>query len=386
MIRSHLPEAHLSGRRVFLRADLSVPVIQGSIIDDFRLKAIEPTLKLLVEKGTKIILTTHRGRPKEYDANLSTKVLMPWFEKRGYKIEWESDLEKAYERSLQLSPGSILLLENLRFYKAEQDPDEEFAQRLRQLGDYYINDAFALLHRKDTSITLLPALYEPQDKTIGLLIEKELAELSKLTTPTRPFLIILGGGKVHDKLPFIEKLLDKADSIIVLPALAFTFLKALGTQVGLSLVDTEALPHIQGILDKAREKNVTIILPVDYLVALDSLQGPLIETDTIPQNGLGIAVGSKSLSQYERVIDQAETIFFNGAMGLLERPDTLWPLEELLRAIAQSNTLSVIGGGESVAAVHKYHLESLISFCSTGGGASLYYLSYGNFPSLEYVS
>ena len=245
-IHSHLHTAELSDLRVFLRADLNVPLYEGHIQNDFRLKALRPTLDLLLKKKARVILATHIGRPQGFDKKLSTQVLVKWFENHNYPIAWVASLEQAHLQSEHLAPQTILLLENMRFYKGEQSQNQQeraaFAEQLKKLGDYYVNDAFALLHRDDTSITLLPQLYTKKHKTIGLLVERELDTLSDLfAKPKRPFMIIIGGGKVKDKLPFIEQLLDKVDIIMILPALVFTFLKAMGQEVGLSLVDTELL-------------------------------------------------------------------------------------------------------------------------------------------------
>ncbi len=389
-IRAHLPSANLTNRRVFLRADLNVPLDNGSIASDFRLKALKPTLDLLIEKNACIILATHMGRPHGVDVSLSTKILIFWFENQGYTILWASSLEEAENRSLALAPKTILLLENMRFFEGEQSTDaakrQKFAHQLRALADYYVNDAFALLHRQDTSITLLPELYDKKDKTIGFLIEREINTLSKLfEDPQRPFMLIIGGGKVKDKLPFIEKLLDKVNIMVILPALVFTFLKALGKDVGKSLVDDEFLEPARQILLKAKEKSVRIIFPLDFMVLTDSLAGDIKIVKDIPANALGIAVGPETLELYKKEIAKVKTVFVNGAMGISQRPETLEPLYELLQSIAHLGTCSIIGGGDSVSAVYHSHLENKITYCSTGGGASLYFLTCGTLPALEYI-
>jgi phosphoglycerate kinase len=383
MLYSQVPCADLNNRFVFLRADLNVPLQGGTITSDFRLLALRPTLDLLIAKGARIILATHIGRPSGPESELSTTHLLPWFAKHGYAAHWAS-LKEAAQKKADLEPGSILLLENLRFYEGEETPSVAFATELRALGDYYVNDAFALLHRTNTSITLLPQLYAREEKTLGLLIERELKELIRLGTPERPYVVCMGGGK-KDKIPFIEYLLDTADTIIVLPALAFTLLKAQGIETGHSLVDTNLLPVAHKILEKAQTSRAKLILPLDYTVALDSLDGPLITTTTLPHNGRGIAVGPASLELYRKKVEQARTIFLNGAMGFMDHPETMIPLSKLLHSIAQSNAFSMIGGGDSVAAVYYYNLERSISFCSTGGGSVLYFLSHGTFPALSYL-
>ncbi len=387
---SHLSTADLAHRRVFLRADLNVPLSHEKILCDFRLKSLVPTLDLLIAKKARIILGTHLGRPQEQETTLSTHILTNWFIDHGYRVLWEPALEKAYQRSFELDPGQIMLLENLRFFQGEQSSVKEvaqaFAEQLHALGDYYVNDAFALLHRHDTSITLLPDLYTKENKTIGLLVEHEYNELEKLfKDPARPFMLILGGGKVKDKVPFIEKLLDTVDCMIILPALAFTFLKAQGIDVGSSLVDDTLLEIARTILTQAQEKSVRIILPIDFMVLNGSLDGPISFENHIPQNGIGIAVGPKSLELFKKEVSQVKTVFINGAMGLTQRPETLEPLFSLLTMIADMPICSIIGGGESVAAVYSKHLEHSITYCSTGGGASLSLLIYGKLPALSHI-
>lgn len=383
MLYSQLPRADLTGRYVFLQADLNVPLDNGAIINDFRLQALMPTLDLLLAKGAKVLLATHIGRPQRWEGSLSTAQLLPWFREHGYTIEFAT-LEEAAVKKAYLANGSIILLENLRFYEGEEVPSHSFAEQLKLLGDYYVNDAFALMHRMNTSITLLPELYTREDKTIGLLVELELKELTKLQTPQRPYIVIMGGGK-KDKIPFIEYLLDTADTILVLPALAFTFLEAQGIGVGRSLVDNDLIPVARRILEKAKTARARLILPLDYTVALDSLDGPLITTTTIPDTAMGIAVGPASLKLYRKELEDAQTVFLNGAMGFMSHPDTMIPFSKLLHSIAQSNTFSMIGGGDSVAAVYRYNLECSFSFCSTGGGSVLYFLSHGTLPALSYL-
>lgn len=392
VIRSALPSASVTNTRVFLRADLNVPVNHGGIVCDFRLRALKPTLDLLIQKKARIVLATHIGRPHGVNNLLSTRILLSWFVKHGYTISWAATIEDALKKQALQAPGTILLLENLRFFEGERSADESvrmaFAHELKQLGDYYVNDAFALLHRNDTSITLLPSLYPPENKTVGLLVEKEMKELqSYFSHPKRPFLLILGGGKVKDKLPFLEKLLDTVDALILLPAVVFTFLKAQGQNVGLSMVDDDSLELAQKILEAARKKGVKIIFPVDYLLSLYTLSGPLqvVDEHNFPTNSIGIAVGPKTLALYKKELESFCMVFVNGAMGLHERPETLEPLYQLIKDIAQTDSCSIIGGGDSVSAVYELHLENKITYCSTGGGASLYLLTYGNLPALNHV-
>lgn len=348
MIIPRFVDQDITEKRVFLRADLNVPLLDGVIQGDFRLKALQPTLDLLIVKKTRIILATHLGRPKKYTRKLSTLLLKNWFEDRGYKTVFAPDIPTARHLSTRIDPGTIVLLENMRFFDGEQREDQQFAQDLKLLADYYINDAFALLHRTDTSITLLPALFNKHDKSIGLLIARELDALTPVKLSAKhPVLYLLCGGKVKDKLPYIAQLLDKAQLFLVGPALSFTFLKAENKPVGKSLIDQAFIEKAKLLVDKAKKTGVSFVLPTDYQVALDTLQGPLIscgQTD-FPDNGIGVSIGEQTLALFTQKIMQANTIIVNGAMGLLERPETGKKFNTLLQSIAQSSAYTVIGGG-----------------------------------------
>ncbi len=383
-VTSNLKNLTLTNQRVFLRVDLNVPIKNKKIVNDHRLRAIKPTIDLIQEKGGKIILATHIGRPHNHDPNLSTKILIPWFKQQDYKIEYESDFAIAYEKSFK-TIDTILLLENMRFFPGEKKADQNFAQQLARLGDYYVNDAFALLHRNDTSITLVPKQFPPSKRTIGLLIEQELIMLNKLlNNPQKPFVLIIGGGKVSDKLPLLYNLLDKVNTILLCPAIVFTFLRALGKSVGKSLVDKSALELCQHLLHKAQKNNVNIMFPIDYQIAHDTFDGPLsiVEADTIPDNGIGISIGPKTATFFAHEIRSAKTIFFNGLMGTSQRKETLEGVNAIFKAMGQSPGLSIIGGGDSVAAAQLLGVEDKISYLSTGGGATLTHLSEQELPGL----
>lgn len=385
---SHLYTANLCNSRVLLRADLNITLVNNKIAGDFRLRQLKPTLDLLIAKQARIILATHIGRPNGYQEDLSTKVIADWLEEHGYSVILESDLARAYDQSFTIQPGSILLLENLRFFAGEQTQDNTFAHELARLGDYYVNDAFGLLHRADTSVTLVPQLFKHSCKSIGLLIEKELASFKHIdTAPEQPFVMLIGGGKVKDKLPFIDVLIDKASTILLCPALVFTFSATLGKNVGKSIVEPEVLDHARQIITKAEQRGVVLQFPVDYQVALGDMNGKLeyTNTDNIPDDAVGIAIGPKTVELYVKELKRAKTVFVNGAMGFFDRPETMHALYTLLKTIAQSNAYSVIGGGESVTAVYKQGLEKGITFCSTGGGAALALLTGAPLPGLAYM-
>lgn len=388
MIESKLNTADLYNKKVFLRADLNVPIKNGFILDDFKLSALKPTLDLLVSKSSIIVLGTHLGRPKgKKDNSLSTKPLADWLDNHGYTVKFAKDLQEAQELIKQSKSSSIVMLENLRFYSGEKNYSKEFAEELYNLApDYYINDAFGAIHREDTSIALLPKLYDLKNKSVGLLIEKEINGLSRIKdNPRPPFVLIMGGAKVKSKLPLIKELLNKATSILLLPPLVFTFLKAQNKEVGKSLVEEDLVNETKKTIDKAKEKNVEILFPDDYLIAQDSISGELSYKDALDKNSFGISIGPKTLEKYKQHIiarSNANTLFFNGTMGFLDRPETTKELKSLLQTVTQSDAYTVIGGGDSVAAVNIFGLAPAFDFISTGGGATLTYLSNQYLPGL----
>jgi phosphoglycerate kinase len=380
-----LTQFNLRNKRVLLRADLNVPLAHGTIEDDFRLRAVLPTLNYLQQHHAITFIATHIGRPNgTYDPKLSTKILIPWFEKNGYSIIFEPDLKKA--ASMSYAPSSIILLENMRFFAGEQNHDPAFAQQLGACADYYVNDAFGTLHRDDTSVSLVADYFPPDKKTIGFLVQKELQELSSLKhNPPQPFVLIIGGGKVDTKLSLISGMLDSVSTILVCPAVVFTFLKAMGKNVGKSLVDEASIKTAQEIIKSARIKNINLLFPIDYQIAYNNLDGKLeiIEANSFPDNARGVSIGPKTIQEWRQCINNAKTIFFNAAMGFTQRPETLEGLHALLESIATSPAHTVVGGGDSVAAVERFKLTSKIDFLSTGGGATLAYLSGNALPGLQ---
>ncbi len=381
-----LPSFHLTNKRVLLRVDLNVPIHNGNIMDDFRLHAILPTLNYLIEHQAIIILATHIGRPqgKKIPA-LSTQHLVPWFKKHGYEVIFEPNLTTAINTNYPSS--SIILLENMRFYAGEQTQDDNFAQQLASCADYYINDAFATLHRQDVSVSLV-ARYFPEDKkSIGFLVKKELEALDTLKNdPAHPFLLILGGGKPETKISLIKGMLPLADSILLCPALVFTFLAAQHKEVGKSLIDAAQFEQAKQLMNEAQKNNM-FHFPVDYQIALDSIHGPLevVSSGQFPHNGIGIAIGPETIKLWHPLIQNAQTIFFNAAMGFAQQPHTQEALKTLLQCVAQSAAYSVVGGGDSVAAVQRYGLTAQIDFLSTGGGATLAYLTGKQLLGLQYL-
>jgi len=380
-ITNTVPNWNLNNARVILRADLNVPVNDGKVISDFRLQAFKPTLDYLLAHQATVIILTHIGRPEGYDVDLSTRHLLPWFHGYNYDVQFAPTIADA--RSAQ---SKIVLLENLRFWQAEAAHSQEFARELATLGDYYINDAFGAMHRDDTSITLLPLEFDAAHRSIGFLVAREIAALERVKeNPEQPFIAILGGGKVHDKIPLLEKLIAKAQIILLCPAIAFTFEKARGTRVGKSFVEDELLDRCRTILAECEKKGVTMVFPVDYQMAHDTLNGALTicAADAIPSNGIGISIGPKTLKLFSEHILNAKTIFFNGVFGFLERKDTLDGARKLIELIAQSPATSILAGGDTSAVAQAFGLLDQIDYVSTGGGATLAYIAGEELPGLN---
>lgn len=385
-LQSQLPQWKLTNKKVLVRIDGDVPLKNGTKLDDSRLIESLPTLELIKQKKGKIILLTHIGRPTNQDPQLSTRILLPWFEKKGFSVAFVKDFETAAQLSANQTTD-IVLLENLRYYKEEQQPDKTFAKTLAKLGDFYVNEAFGTSHRTDTSITLLPQEFSKYTRTIGLRFEKEITALSKLQdNPARPFVVVLGGGKVKDKLPYILDLLPKVDAILLCPAVVFTLLKAQGKEVGASLVADDLLPVAEQIL-QAKDADKKLIFPIDYQVASESITGQLsiINAQEFKPTMIGIAIGPKSITEFSTILATAQSIFFNGPMGFENRKETLQATCALLTALSHSSAFTVVGGGDSVAAAHECKAASALDHLSTGGGACLAFLCNINLPGIHFL-
>ena len=372
-----LPKWQCAHSRVVVRADLNVPLDDGIISSDVRLRAIQPTLDEIIKKDATIILLTHLGRPKKPDPSLSTKLLIPWFEKNNYSIVFAPTIPDAHKASIE-HPGSIILLENLRFFPGEKGRSLEFAQQLAQLGEYFVQDAFGALHDDDASIALLPEQFPPTHRTIGFLVEREIKELNQLTMNiAHPFCIIIGGNKPSEKIPLLEYMATRADSILLCPALVFSFLKAMNKPVGKSAVDTSALDAC-----KKMAQNSNLIFPKDYQVAQGDENGQLSFVETLSPNDFGISIGPKTIDFFCQIIKKSRTIFFNGAIGFANRPETVTGMKALFQAMTESKGISIVAGGDSAAAIEKNNIKG-ITYISTGGGAALAYLSGQDLPGLQ---
>lgn len=385
IVKSSLHTFECSNKRVFLRVDLNVALQEGKIISDFRLKAIMPTLELLLKKGAKIILATHIGRPQGTNHELTTQHLIPWFIKQGYSITYEPDLLKAYKKSFE-AQSTILLLENLRFYPGEKNEDPVFAQSLGALADFYVNDAFGLMHRTDCSLYALPLLFPASGRSVGLLVEREIDTIENLfNNKSHPFVCIIGGLKVKEKLAFINYLLPKIDLLILVPAMVFSFLKAKGQETGNSFIDNDALKICSTIMENATRLNKKIIMPLDYLVSANKNFATLTnkQLDEFNVSDIGITIGSATQKQISTIISKAKLCLYNGLMGFMEYPHTLQGVDAIFKAMGSMPGKSIVAGGDSVAAIQALGYEENIDFMSTAGGALLSFLTDHPMPALE---
>ena len=383
----------LSGKKVFVRVDFNVPLdSDGSVTDDTRIKAALPTIKKLYEQDAKIILASHLGRPKgERVESMSLAPVAPVLSERlGLPVLFLNDcIGTEVEEAINgLQGGQIVLLENLRFHKGETENDPQFAKELASLADVYVNDAFGTAHRAHASTFGVPDLLPV--KISGYLIAKELEFLGqKTSSPDRPFTVILGGAKVSDKIMVIDALLDKADTIIIGGAMAYTFALANGKKVGDSLSEPDKVELARSALQKAKEKGVRFLLPIDTLGtnSLNFDQKTLGETKVfegdIEDGWEGVDIGPKTTELYAKEVAGAKTVLWNGPMGVFEIEDSSKGTFAVAQAVADGDGISIIGGGDSVKAINRSGYSGQVSFMSTGGGASLEFLEGKSLPGVS---
>jgi phosphoglycerate kinase len=375
-----LASLDVAGKRVFLRCDLNVPLKNGEITDDGRIRASLPTIQNLLERGASLVIGAHLGRPKgEVKPELS---LQPIAKRLAELLAQPVDFINA-------GAAKVLLLENLRFSEAETSKDDAqrkiFAQQLAQLADVYVGDGFGAVHRKHASVYDLPALLP---NAPGFLIQAEVEVLKKLTeSPQRPYGVVLGGAKVSDKIGVIANLLSKVDVMAIGGGMVFTFLAATGKEIGSSLVETDLIPTVKELIAEAQRKGVNLVLPTDIVVAAEFKQDSaptLVSADRIPANQMGLDIGPESAALFAAEIKKCKTVFWNGPMGVFEFPNFAHGTKVIAQALTEVDGISVVGGGDSAAAVRALGFkDSDFGYISTGGGASLEYLEGKILPGLQ---
>ncbi len=383
-----LKDLKLSGRRLFLRVDFNVPLSEGRVTDRTRIEETLATVRLAMEAGAKVICASHLGKPKgKVRPELSlAPVATAFAEALGRPVRF---VEECVGREVEavagkLLPGEVLLLENLRFHAGEESNDPEFARSLAGLADVYVDDAFGAAHRAHASVVGVPALMP--EKGAGLLLEKEVRGLSRLLEPERPFAAILGGAKISGKIDALRALARRADALLVGGGMANHFVRALGLPVGRSLIEEDKVAVAREVLDLCRTEGKTIALPSDFIVAKsvdDTEGGRTVGISKIPDDLMTVDVGQKTLEQFERLLEPARTIFWNGPMGVFEHPPFDRGTKALALLLAESDAVTVVGGGESVAAVNQAGVAAKFTHVSTGGGASLEFITAGTLPGID---
>ena len=381
----------VAGKRVLCRCDFNVPLKDGKITSDKRIVAALPTIRYLIDHGAKVILCSHMGKPKgEWKPELSLKVVADRLsELLGQEVKMSKDVAGEDSRALaaSLRDGEVMLLENTRYIKGETKNDPKLSADLASLADIFVNDAFGTAHRAHSS-TAGVAEYLPA--VCGFLIEKEIGIMGKaLADPARPFVAILGGAKVSDKLNVINNLLDKVDTLIIGGGMAYTFLAAKGCKVGKSLLDSEKLDYCRDMMQKAEQKGVKLLLPVDTVVAKafpDPIDGPIevctVAVDAIGDDVMGLDIGEQTRALFADAVKNAKTVVWNGPMGVFENPILAKGTISVARALAESDAVSIVGGGDSAAACEQLGFADKITHISTGGGASLEFLEGLELPGI----
>jgi phosphoglycerate kinase len=383
-----IAQLDLARRRVFVRADLNAPLDGGAITDDTRLRAVVPTIQYALKAGASVVLASHLGRPGGRIApEFSLRPIAARLEALlGQRVELAPDCvgPETLTRARLLRAGEVLLLENLRFHAAEEANDDGFARELAALADCYVNDAFAAAHRAHASIAAITKHLQPA--AAGLLLQQELTALGRiLEAPERPLVAILGGAKVSDKLALVEHLLTRVDALLVGGGMAFTFLTALGHAVGRSLVEAAQVDTARRTLEAARRQGVALVLPVDAVVAdgPKSSSGRAVGIREIPPGQMGLDIGPRTVERFAGALKTARTIVWNGPMGVFEQPAFAAGTIGLARAVAEASAFSVVGGGDTVAAVAQAGVTDRIGYISTAGGAFLEFLEGRKLPGVE---
>ena len=385
-----------AGKKAIVRVDFNVPLNDKfEVTDDTRIRAAVPSINRILEKGGAVILMSHLGRPKEGPENkFSLKHVIPYLSKLlGKPVKFADDCigEKTLEMKKSLKPGEVLMLENLRFYKQEEKGDEEFSKKLAEGADVYVNDAFGTAHRAHASTTIV-AKFFPKDSMFGYLIISELESMDKvLHQAEKPFTAVMGGAKVSDKILIIENLLNRVDNLIIGGGMTYTFIRAQGGRTGASICEEDKLNLALELIKKARSKGVNLLLPVDNIAASkfdNNAVTKLTKSSEIPEGWMGLDIGPESIKIFSDVIAKSKTILWNGPMGVFEMENFQKGTVSIAKAIAQATgkgAFSLVGGGDSVAAVNKYNLADKVSYVSTGGGAMLEYMEGKELPGIKAI-
>ncbi|MGN6801149.1 MAG: phosphoglycerate kinase [Ginsengibacter sp.] len=395
---SQFSEHNFKDEKALVRVDFNVPLDENfKITDDTRMRAAVPTINKILNDGGSVILMSHLGRPKNGPENkFSLKHLVPHLKELlgDTEVLFAGDCigEEAIQKAKALKPGQVLLLENLRFYKEEEKGNEDFAKKLSQLGDVYVNDAFGTAHRAHASTAVIAQFFPKDKRMFGLLMNAEVSNAEKvLKNAERPFLAIIGGAKVSDKILIIENLLDSANDIIIGGGMAYTFFKAMGGKIGSSLCEDDRLDKANELLEKARQKNVNIHLPSDSIIAdkfaADAMVSGSLSND-IPDGWMGLDIGEMACETFSTVISHSKTILWNGPMGVFEMDHFKHGTKCIAEAVAaatKKGAFSLVGGGDSVAAVNEFGLADKVSYVSTGGGALLEYFEGKELPGIKAI-
>jgi phosphoglycerate kinase len=381
-------ELPIEGKTVFLRVDFNVPLEQGRVADATRILESLPTIRHACERGSRVLCASHLGKPKgkREDKYSLAPVAVEFAVRLGRSVRFVDDCvgPEAEAAARALPAGDVLLLENLRFHPGEETNDPQFAAALARLGEVYVDDAFGAAHRAHASVVGVPRLTALRGA--GFLMEKEVRELSRVLHPERPFAAVLGGAKISGKIDTLRALAHSADTLLLGGGMANHFVAALGLPVGKSLLEADRVPMAREILDICKAEGKTIALPSDFVVASspdDAAGARTVSIAKIPADAMALDIGPKTLEQFERLLSGVKTVFWNGPMGVFEKPPFDRGTKALATILAGSGAVTVVGGGESVAAAHAAGVAEKFTHVSTGGGASLEYITNGSLPGIE---
>lgn len=395
---SQFSQHNFKNEKALVRVDFNVPLDDHfTITDDTRIRAAIPTIKKILDDGGSVILMSHFGRPKQGpEDKFSLKHLLPHLKELlpGINVLFADDCigDEATKKSKELKPGEVLLLENLRFHKEEEKGNEAFARKLSDLGDVYVNDAFGTAHRAHASTAVIAQFFPKDKKMFGLLMNAEVSNAERvLNSSEKPFLAIIGGAKVSDKILIIENLLDRATDIIIGGGMSYTFFKAMGGKIGSSLCEDDRLEKARELLEKAKQKNVCIHLPPDSIIADKFDANAMVSgslSNDIPDGWMGLDIGEMACETFSKVIHHSKTILWNGPMGVFEMKKFQHGTKTVAEAVAAATShgsFSLVGGGDSVAAVNEFGLADKVSYVSTGGGALLEYFEGKELPGIKAI-